>query len=137
MENISLKSKHLLFFSLAVLALCIFVLSSSTYAESLFSGAKSEACAGTHLSGPATNADCSDADETTLSQTIQNGINFVSIVVGIIAVVMIIIGGIRFVVSNGDSAKVSTAKNTIMYALIGLILVALAQVIVKFVLLRI
>jgi uncharacterized membrane protein len=103
-------------------------------AQSLFSGAKKEACAGTQLTGDATNADCSAGSETDLTNTIQKGIDLISIVVGVIAVLMIIIGGIRFVVSNGDSNKVTTARNTIVYALIGLILVALAQVIVKFVL---
>ncbi len=112
----------------------LFFAPATVSAQSLFSGAKKEACAGTQLSGDATNADCSAASQTDLTTTIQKGIDFISVVVGIIAVIMIIIGGIRFVVSNGDSNKVTTAKNTIMYALIGLVLVAMAQVIVKFVL---
>ena len=54
-------------------------------------------------------------------------------VVGIAAVVMIIIGGLRYVTSNGDSGQVGNAKNTILYAVVGLVVVALAQVIVRFV----
>ena len=47
---------------------------------------------------------------------------------------MIIYGGMRYITSGGDSGKITSAKNTIIYALIGLVVVALAQFIVKFVL---
>jgi len=47
---------------------------------------------------------------------------------------MIIIGGFKYVTSGGDSTKISSAKSTIFYALIGLVVVALAQVIVRLVL---
>jgi hypothetical protein len=47
---------------------------------------------------------------------------------------MIVVGGFRYVTSAGDSTKVGSAKNTILYALIGLIIVALAQIVVRFVL---
>lgn len=47
---------------------------------------------------------------------------------------MIIVGGFRYVISGGDSNGVSGAKNTIMYAIIGLVIVLFAQIIVKFVL---
>ena len=46
---------------------------------------------------------------------------------------MIIIGGLRYITSGGDSGNVTGAKNTILYAVVGLIVVALAQVIVRFV----
>ncbi len=45
---------------------------------------------------------------------------------------MIIIGGFRYVTSGGDSNSVSGAKNTIIYALVGLIIVAVAQVLVQY-----
>ena len=61
-------------------------------------------------------------------------VNLLSVVIGIIAVVMIIIAGLRFVTSGGDSGKVTSAKNTIIYALIGLVVVVFAQVVVRFVL---
>jgi hypothetical protein len=57
-----------------------------------------------------------------------------SFIVGIAAVIMIIIGGFRYVISAGDGANTAGAKNTILYALIGLVIVAFAQLIVKFVL---
>lgn len=63
-------------------------------------------------------------------------INILSVIVGIIAVIMIIIGGFRYITSGGSSEKITSAKNTILYAIIGLIIVALAQVIVRFILTR-
>ena len=71
---------------------------------------------------------------TDLSQTAKNAITVLSIIVGIAAVIMIIIGGFKYVTSGGDSTKISSAKSTIFYALIGLVVVALAQVIVRLVL---
>jgi multisubunit Na+/H+ antiporter MnhB subunit len=53
---------------------------------------------------------------------------------GAIAVVMIILGGIRYASSNGDQNAVTGAKNTIMYAVIGLVVTILAYAIVHFVL---
>ncbi len=55
-------------------------------------------------------------------------------VAGILGVVMMIIGSMRYITSGGDSNKVSNAKNTIMYALIGLAIAALSFVLVRFVL---
>ena len=59
--------------------------------------------------------------------------NTVLYIVGIIAVIMLIIGGIKYVVSGGDSKKVTDAKNTVLYAIIGLVICFLAFAIVNFV----
>ena len=59
--------------------------------------------------------------------------NTILYIVGIIAVIMLIIGGIRYVVSGGDSKKVTDAKNTVLYAIIGLVIAFLAFAIVNFV----
>ena len=59
--------------------------------------------------------------------------NTILYIVGIIAVVMLIIGGIKYVVSGGDSTKVTDAKNTVLYAIIGLVIAFLAFAIVNFV----
>jgi hypothetical protein len=61
-------------------------------------------------------------------------INILSVLVGAVAVIMIIFGGFRYVTSAGNDSNVSAAKNTILYAIVGLIIVALAQVVVHFVL---
>lgn len=59
--------------------------------------------------------------------------NTVLYIVGIISVIMLIYGGLRYILSGGDSKKVTDAKNTILYAIIGLIISILAYAIVNFV----
>lgn len=71
---------------------------------------------------------------TGLTNLIKTIINIISIIVGVVAVVMIIVGGLKYITSGGESSNVSSAKNTIIYAIIGLIIVALAQFVVRFVL---
>lgn len=66
-----------------------------------------------------------------LFRTITNVLLFI---IGAISVIMLIIGGIRYVVSGGDSSAVTAAKNTILYAVIGIIVALLAFAIVNFVL---
>lgn len=65
---------------------------------------------------------------------IEKIINIISIIVGIIAVIMIIYAGFRYITSAGNQESVQTAKKTLIYAIIGLVIVALAQIIVQFVL---
>ena len=52
---------------------------------------------------------------------------------GAVAVIVLIIGGIRYVISSGDSGQVQSAKNTILYAVVGLVVVIMAYAIVNFV----
>jgi hypothetical protein len=59
--------------------------------------------------------------------------NTVLFAVGIISVIMLIVGGLRYIISGRDSKKVTDAKNTIMYAIIGLIIAILSYAIVNFV----
>lgn len=61
-------------------------------------------------------------------------INLISLVAGAAAVVMIVISGFMFVSSQGESAGVSSARKTLMYAIVGLVIVIFAQAIVRFVL---
>lgn len=59
--------------------------------------------------------------------------NTILYAVGIVSVIMLIYGGFRYVISGGDSKKVTDAKNTVLYAIIGLIISILAFAIVNFV----
>lgn len=70
---------------------------------------------------------------TSVNQLITLIINTFSLVIGVVAVIMIMVSGFRYITSGGDANKVSGAKNTLVYAVIGLVVVALAQVIVRFV----
>lgn len=69
-----------------------------------------------------------------LNNIIHTVINLLSVVVGVVAVIMIIVGGLRYITSGGSDTSVTGAKNTILYAIIGLIIVALAQIMVRFIL---
>ena len=59
--------------------------------------------------------------------------NVMLFLIGAISVIMIIIGGLRYILSGGDSANVSAAKNTILYAIVGLIVALLAYAAVSFI----
>jgi hypothetical protein len=83
--------------------------------------------------------DCANTDNTPDNLFDQDGIfttvvNVLLFLIGAISVIMLIIGGIRYTVSGGDSGAVTAAKNTIMYALIGLVVAFLAFAIVNWVL---
>ena len=60
-------------------------------------------------------------------------INIILFIVGILSVIMLIYGGIRYATSAGESGRVTSAKNTVLYAIVGLIVAILAYAIVNFV----
>lgn len=95
-------------------------------------------CNGANLKiteAPCNNANQDGVDRVT--KVVSDGINTLSLIVGIVAVVMIMIGGLRYITSGGNDTSVTSAKNTLLYAIIGLIIVALSQVMVRFVLSKI
>lgn len=112
---------------LAVTLLLTFVPAGMALAQT----PQSAACQGVELTGGSCSGPAADKS---VSDTIATVINIFSFIVGVTAVIMVIVGGFKYVISQGDSANTSSAKNTILYALIGLVVVALAQAIVQFVL---
>ena len=95
-------------------------------------GIQQSVCDGFKKTGEGLSCEEGD-DENSFAGLARRIIDIFSIVVGSVSVIMIIIGGFRYVISGGDSNGVSGAKNTIMYAIIGLVIVLFAQVIVRFV----
>ncbi len=92
--------------------------------ENACEGSKSELCNdGDDLFGP--------------NSTWTRIINTLIFIIGATAVLMIVIGGLRYVLSGGDAAGVNNAKNTIIYSVVGLVVALLANAIVNFVLFRI
>lgn len=77
---------------------------------------------------------CGNASAQSLDDTIANVVDILSVVIGLVAVIMIVIAGFRYITSGGAQDKVKSAKDTLLYAIIGLIIVVLAQLIVRFVL---
>jgi hypothetical protein len=92
-------------------------------------------CSGTSgdLAGTDTTA-CDQQNQSTFNKYASLIINLLSVIIGFVAVVMILLGGFRYITSGGNSENVGKAKNTILYGIIGLVIVALAQIIVQFVL---
>lgn len=76
--------------------------------------------------------DCQSGDST-IGNIIKAAVSILSYVIGAVAIVMVIIAGLKYSVSAGDSGRISSAKNTLVYALIGLAVAALAQILVHFV----
>lgn len=72
-----------------------------------------------------------------LSDVIFSIVNGVIAVTGVIALIFVVVGGIQYTTSAGDAAKTQKAKNTILYALIGLAIAALSFMIVNFVIINI
>lgn len=72
-------------------------------------------------------------DSRSAGDLAKDFVNIMLFAVGILAVIMLIWGGIRYVLSGGDSDAVSSAKKTILYAVVGLIVAILAYAIVNFV----
>lgn len=71
------------------------------------------------------------------NQLIRDIISTLLFVLGVISVIMIIVGGIRYALSGGDSGQTKSAKDTILYAVIGLVVALLSYAIVNFVIFRI
>jgi len=95
---------------------------------------KTNLCSGADLKFGGTNCTTNGTAEASVNGIVALIINIFSVVVGVIAVIFIIIGGIKYVTSGGEATNITAAKNTIMYAIVGLVVVALAQILVRFVL---
>lgn len=93
----------------------------------------SEACKGINSIDPSPGSGDACKRDGQLSKFIQQIINILLFIIGSIAVLMIIIGGLRYVLSAGDQNAVTGAKNTILYAVVGLIVAIMAFAIVNFV----
>jgi len=136
-----------------VVLLFAFLALTFTYSASASAQSTGKLCSGANLDLGGSKTDCSktqagnachvgegskrvevDCNDKSLNRLIAQIVNILSIIVGVVAVIMMIYGGFRYITSGGDSGKVGDAKNTILYAIIGLIIVALAQFIVKFIL---
>lgn len=98
----------------------------------------SAACDPSDLSAQS-GADCSTTEDQPADLFGEDGVfkvitNVALFLIGAISVLMLIYGGIKYVLSGGESGAVTSAKNTILYAVVGIIVALLAAAIVNFVL---
>lgn len=113
---------------LAIVSLMFIFNTTTAYAAPL-TGSKSEVCQGAGV-------DCSNPEEK-VSGVLQTALNLFRLIIGVIAVFFIVYAGLRFITSGGDAGKVASARNTIIYASIGLVVVIIAPIIINFVLNRV
>lgn len=78
-----------------------------------------------------------ETDQSLLGGILKDVINVMLYMAGAIAVIMVVVGGIRYITSDGDPGAAGKAKNTIIYALVGLVVAVMSYSIVNFVIGRI
>jgi len=117
---------------LAVPVLALAVGSAPAFATSLSISGGATSARGNDQSGClfGNEPGCEGTDQTPIFRTITNVLLFI---IGAISVIMLIIGGIRYTTSNGDQQAVQNAKNTILYAVVGLVIAILAFAAINFV----
>lgn len=119
--------KRIMMIALAVVSLGVSGMIAFSAPELAYADAKDDVCAG--LPGG-----CAGNSDNKINSTLKSVVGILSSIVGAVAVIMLIISGFRYVTSGGDSSKIAGAKNTLIYAIVGIVVVALAQFIVQFVL---
>jgi Type IV secretion system pilin len=118
-------------FTISVFCAGLFALNPSAEASPvLFADAQKVVCDGAILIA---GGDCDPATGRGLQKILKAVTTVFAWVLGILAVILIIFGGLKYVTSGGDSNKVSSAKNTILFAIVGLVVAAVAQPFVNFV----
>ena len=114
------------------------MIAPSVYAEQVVTGtgtnATTDSAAGKYTSGSESKQQAATGRSDDLMSVLTTIINVALGVIGFVAVVMIIMGGVQYTTSSGDAAKVTKAKNTILYGIVGLVVALLAFAIVNFVL---
>lgn len=93
-----------------------------------------QVCSGATAS---TSGTCPAPSGPTIQQIMAAALNIFSIVIGFISVVMVMVGGLKYITSQGDPGSINSAKNTILYALVGIVVAVMAQALVRFVLSRV
>ena len=122
------KIKNIICLVMATLAIAVTGLAATTMAPAYATTANEQAQNGVNSINP------EGTSTKSLPEMIKIILTVVFTVIGMVAVVMIILGGVNYATSQGDPAKATKAKNTIMYAVIGLVITLLAIAIVNFVL---
>lgn len=118
--------------ALGLLTPALAIAPSAVYADAFSSSnAKSQACSG--ITGNEASGNCVTSGKS-INDIIRTIVNFLSALIGVVAVIMIMVAGLKYITASGDSSKVQSAKNTLTYAIVGIVIVALAQGISQFVL---
>jgi len=119
--------------SLLLSSIVLPIVTASTGGRTLVSAAdsKEQLCAG--AGGTYSGGACTPADSRNIGSILTSIVNILLFLVGAVSVIMIVLGGFRYVISAGDQNAVTAAKNTILYAVIGLVVAFLGSAAVNFI----
>jgi len=106
--------------------LLVFVAMSFIFGPSCFAAKQKDACGITGINDPLICGSSGGDEEEELQGRVKSTLTQVYTWIGIIAVVVVVIGGILYMTSAGNPEKIKTAKNAIMYAVIGLVVTLMA-----------
>ena len=144
-QIINLKQRAWQFIALGAVSLIMLLglqvalatpVSAAEHEETTTTDIENSLCSGAELTLQQ-QTDCDEKSQEAanrIDETIARVLNVFSVVAGAAAVFMLIYAGIRYIVSGGNDGGMKSAKNTMIYAIVGMILVALSQTIVHFVL---
>lgn len=127
-NSIVYKNKLRLLLAVLLAFLCV------TPVQAVFaaSDSRSESCAALQdISG----VSCQDGDGE-VNNILAVALNVLSIVAGVVAVIMLIISGLKYITSQGDATQIANAKKSLIYVIVGIVVVVIAQSLVQFVLKR-
>lgn len=122
--------------SILVLSFCLLAVPMSVQAKDIL-GPSAECSNGT--AGTGSSAVCTDDSNTSAANDpivskLRNIARIIAFIAGAAAIILILVGSLQYVTSNGDSNKIKSARDTVIYALIGLVVIVLAATIIEFVL---
>lgn len=123
-------------FSIFIACFCLLASPLSVQAKDILGSAAqcNNPSAGTGSSAICTDDGNTNANDDPVIDKLQNITKIIAFVAGAAAVLIMMVGGINYITSAGDSGKISSARDTIIYALVGLAIVVLSATIIEFVL---
>lgn len=128
LKLILISASAVITFTASTMGLAVY-LSPTVSAQPVMASFTNQACTGLNQVG---GSGCGHGSST-ISHLMTVVLNILSIVAGFIAVVMVIVSGIKFMTAAGDASQISSARQSLIYALVGIIVVAFSQFIVHFV----
>jgi hypothetical protein len=118
------------FIAMVVTFSVLFGVGGAAMAASPIDGARQDVCNGVQTQVGGT---CGAGAGTDISRVIRAVLQILSWIAGVVAVFMVLLSGLKYITSGGDSSGIAGAKQALIYAIVGVIIVALSQVIVRFV----
>jgi len=128
-----MKIKNIILAAIAILMVAFVPTPARVGASSITIDDSKDACDVMDATDPNYNLICGSGSNTDAQAKVKGVLNVVFTLIGIVAVIVMIIGAVYYMISQGEPKKIEKAKNTIMYALIGLIVTLSAFAITNFI----